>query len=757
MSKKIRVAVVGQPNCGKSTLFNAITGATARVGNYPGITVDRLEGSYRLDDYEIRLIDLPGTYSLTAYSMEEVVARNVIIDERPDVVVDILDAGALERSLYLTVQLMEIGAPIVLALNMIDAVKKAGVFINRAQLSRLMNVPVVECLGRRCVCKERLMQEVVELAGKNGGRWNPTEISYGHDIDPVLQEMTEEIGAAGFMTDRYPARWLALKYMEEDEIIIGQGRQAGPLGRKLESMVGKLTEHTRKTLNTYPEAIIADYRYGFIRAVLKKGVIKGEKELQFDFSNRIDKIITQRILGPLLMLGVLWAMFSITFTLGAYPQDWMESFFDWIGSLGLRYIPSGLLQSLVVSGIINGVGAVLSFTPLILIMFAMLVFLEDLGYMARVAYMLDRVFRTFGLHGSSVMPLIVSGGLPGGCAVPGVMSSRTLKSPKERLATIFTAPFMICGAKTTAFIMITGAFFPQNPAKIMFILVLLSWVFALLVSRVLRWTVVKGPPTPFVMELPPYRLPTWRGIATHTWDRVWQFVKKAGTVIFGVSVLMWVIMTFPRLSKSELEPFEKKREVIRREVETIASERNLPPDENALLLQESLSYVDAEEGRVALKGSIGGKIGFGLGRITKYAGFPWEINIAVIGAFAAKEVFVSTLATAYSMNSEVARGDKTYNPATVAAAARIAKIEDLKIESILNTDLKKRLASDPAYTKPAVWSIMIFLLLYAPCMVTVVIIYKETGWRWTLLTLFGSLTLSYVVAVAVYQLGRLIV
>lgn len=494
MSKEYFVAVSGQPNCGKSTMFNALTGATARVGNYPGITVERTEGRYCSDDFCARLVDLPGTYSLTSYSMEEVVARDVIVDEKPDVVINMLDATSLERSLYLAVQFMEIGVPVVLGLNMMDEVRKKGIRIDSKKLSELMGVPVVECIARRSVGTDELMDSVKLVADETRGKWSPVNISYGHDLDPVIEEMTELIRENNFMTDRYDPHWLAVKYLEEDEIVIKNGREAGPLADQLEDKVKRVSEHIQKTLNTYPEAVLADYRYGFINFILKQGVISREDNLRFDFSDKIDMVLTHKFLGPLIMFAVMYGMFYITFNLGAIPQGWVENGFSWLSDGIAAILPDGLLKSMLVSGVIDGVGAVMGFTPLILIMFAMLVFLEDLGYMARVSYMVDRVFRMFGLHGMSIMPFIMSGGLPGGCAVPGVMTCRTLRSPKERIATILTAPFMICGAKTTAYLMLVGAFYPGNATTVMFFLVILSWMLALCVGRLLRWTALRGSP-----------------------------------------------------------------------------------------------------------------------------------------------------------------------------------------------------------------------------------------------------------------------
>jgi ferrous iron transport protein B len=496
------VALAGNPNCGKTTMFNAITGARQRVGNYPGITVERKEGTYRVNGLEVHLLDLPGTYSLTAYSLEELVARDVLVEERPDVVVDIVDATALERSLYLAVQFMELGVPLVLALNMMDEVKKKGLRINSTRLSELLRVPVVETIARHGQGKDEVIREAVKFAKKSGQVWKPLEISYGPDIDPVLARMTEKIEAAGFLTDRYPARWIALKYLEGDEKIIEAGRQLGSLSHTLEQMAARVEEVCDRNYKSYPEAIIADYRYGFINSVLRQpDVLVSESHQRFDQSDKVDKVLTHKLLGPVIMVGMLYGIFQLTFALGEYPMGWLEAFFGWLGDTVTKIVPEGLVQSLLVSGIIDGVGSVMGFVPLIVIMFLLVTFLEDLGYMARVAYMLDRVFRIFGLHGASVMPLIISGGLPGGCAVPGVMAARTLRSPKERLATIITAPFQVCGAKIPVFILLVGAFFQQSQALVMFLITLGAWAASLVVSRLLRWTVIKGASTPFVMDV----------------------------------------------------------------------------------------------------------------------------------------------------------------------------------------------------------------------------------------------------------------
>jgi ferrous iron transport protein B len=726
MAQPIRVAVSGQPNCGKSTMFNAITGGQARVGNYPGITVDRLEGVYRENGREIHLVDLPGTYSLTSYSMEELVARNVIVDEHPDVVINMMDATALERSLYLAVQLMEIGAPLVLGLNMMDEVKRNGVTIDVARLSRLLGVPVVPCVARVGQGRKELMQAVAEVAARTRGQWTPIRLSYGPDLDPILDRMTGGITDAHFLTDRHDARWVAVKYLENDEQVMTEGKAASAAHHEaLLALCAEAEAATRQHSATTPDAIIADWRYGFINGIIKQGVVRGSDELRRTNSDAIDRVVTHRLLGPLIMLAVLYLMFQVTFTLGAIPQNWIKSGFDALSGLAATYLPDGYLKSLIVSGIIGGVGSVIGFTPLICIMFAMLVFLEDLGYMARVAYMLDRVLRIFGLHGMSVMPLIMSGGIPGGCAVPGVMCARTLRSPRERLATILTAPFMVCGAKTTAYLMLVAAFFPGDPTRAMFFIVLAAWGFVLLVSRLLRSTVIRGESTPFVMEIPPYRLPTLRGVLLHTWERVWQYVKKAGTVILAVSILMWAVMTFPELPGDTVARFDAEKAQIAATAK--AEHADADAAQLAELTGDATKAVDAAQNEAALKHSVAGRVSEALTPLTDLAGFPWQANIALIGAFAAKEVFVSTMATAYSM------GD--VDP------------EDAQ-------SLSEKLAADPAWSLPAVLSVFAFMLLYTPCMVTVAVISREVGWKWATFSVCGSLVFAFVVAVTIYQVGK---
>lgn len=760
MSANVIVALAGNPNSGKTTAFNEYTGSRQHVGNYPGITVEKKEGIARVDGREVRVVDLPGTYSLTAYTQEEVVARRVLVEDRPDVVIDVLNAGALERNLYLAVQLMELGIPVALGLNMIDEARKQGLRIDAARLSQLLGLPVVETVARTGEGLKDLMSAAIAHGdARRGTPWKPLEISYGPDLDPVIARMVERIEAARFLTDKYPARWVALKYLESDEDMRTLGRAAGPLSAELEAMAAEVARHLDATLNSYPEAVIADYRYGYISGVLRQGVLIRHDELsqRLAASDRMDRVLTNRVLGPVIMLAILYGIYEITFAIGEYPMGWVEAFFGWLNETASAALPDGLLKSLVVSGIIDGVGGVMGFVPLIMLMFMMIAFLEDSGYMARVAYMLDRVFRMFGLHGCSVMPYIVSGGIAGGCAVPGVMAARTLRSPRERLATILTAPFMTCGAKLPVFILFVGVFFAEQQAQAMFALTLLGWGMALIVARLLRSTVIKGESTPFVMELPPYRLPTLRGILIHTWERTWQYIKKAGTVILAISILLWAAMTFPQLPEDKTAAFEEQRAAITAQKEAVeaAAKQEAGSDASGEAVAEApagaadapagepageeaddeeenpfdaqLAAIDAAEAAAGLEYSIAGRVGVALESVTKVAGFDWRTNIALVGGFAAKEVIVSTLGTAYSLG---------------------------EVDAEDAAPLAEQIKADPHWTPAAAAALMVFVLLYAPCFVTVVAIKQESGsWGWAIFSTVFSTILAFGLAVAVYQIG----
>ncbi len=729
--KKFTMALAGNPNAGKTTLFNKLTGARQHVGNYPGITVDYKEGIFSCNDCEILLTDLPGTYSLTAYSVEELVARDYLVNAKPQVVINIVDASNLERNLYLTCQFLELGVPLIIALNMIDVAKDRGIEIRAERLSTLLGVPVIPIIARTGQGKDQLLEQAIAIA-ESEQSWKPLDISYGEDLDEAIMDLVEEIDREQFLLDIYPTRFTAIKYLEHDDQILTRGRESNPaIAERAESLVGQVSDHLMKTMDVYPEAIIADHRYGFIKSIIRQGVATHKFDTgRLYTSDKIDKVVTNRLLGPIIMLAILLMLYQLTFSWSDLPVTWLENGFSLLGKIIDTNLPDGLLKSMITSGIIHGVGGVLGFVPLIMFMFFGIAVLEDSGYLARVAFMMDRIFRIFGLHGSSVMPFIISGGIAGGCAVPGVLATRTLRSPKERLATLLTVPFMNCGAKLPVLALLIGTFFHQNKARYMFLFTVLSWIVALFSAKFFRSTVLKGDATPFVMELPPYRFPTPLGLLIHTWERTWQYIKKAGTVILGISILIWAMMTFPSLPAARIADYNHQREAINAQTLINTGSPNVQPNRSAFEKERrlQLAIIDNKQAEEALGHSAAGRLGKSLESVSHYAGFDWRTNIALIGGFAAKEVIVSTLGTAYSMG---------------------------QIDTEKSAPLGERLKQDHHWNKAVAISALLFIMFYSPCFVTIVCIAREASWKWAFFSMTFNTLFAFTLAVAFFQISRL--
>jgi len=704
----IRIALAGNPNSGKSSMFNALTGARQHVGNYPGVTVEKKWGQASLDGLKIDVIDLPGTYSLTAYSQEELVARNFIIHEKPDVVVDVVDASNLERNLYLALQFMELGVPVVIALNMMDVATDKGIEIDAEKLGKLLGVPVVPTVARKGKGVKELLAVAAETAALKQG-WRSLDISYGSDVDQALQRLVGKFNGQSLAWSPLSPRWVGLKLLENDPEVMRQVQQDPGLANELGPLQTELLDHISKTLDDDPAGVIADYRYGYINSVYRQAV-QETRQQRLEVSDKVDKLLTNRLLGPIILLAVLYGVYEFVFWASEAPVGWLEGLFGWMGETMSATLGDGLLRSLIVSGVIDGVGGVVGFVPIIMFMFFAIAIMEDSGYLARVAYLLDRVLRSFGLHGNSVVPMIVGGGISGGCAVPAVMATRTLKDPKARLATIMIVPIMNCGAKLPVYVLLISAFFAAQQAEMMFAITLISWGLALLAARVLRWTMLKGESAPFVMELPPYRMPTLRGLLIHTWERTWSYIKKAGTVILGVSILMWAMMTMPGLPEDQAAQWDSK-------IQAAQSE-------------EAKQVLEYGKGQAELGNSIAGRMGRGLSYLTAPLGFDWRTNVALVGGFAAKEVVVATLGTAYSLG---------------------------EVDPEEAGSLTQRLAKEPGWNPLMAFGLMLFVMIYAPCFVTVAVIKKETGsWKWALFSIAYTTGLAYVLALLVYQGGRVL-
>jgi ferrous iron transport protein B len=686
---KLKVALAGNPNSGKSTIFNNLAGARQHVGNYPGVTVEKKEGTAVYKDYEITFVDLPGTYSLSANSEDEIVARDFLVKEKPDMVIHIVDASNLERNLYLYTQLQELEIPVILAMNMSDVVEKRGSKINYVAISRLLGKPVISTVGNKNKGMNELLDAVIGLhEGKI--KIKKIGVNYGEEVSLELDKIISSFKEMPDLTQGYPMEWLGIKLLENDPWTTGVIAQL-PGGPAILLGVEKSKAHLKKHFSDDPEVIIADRRYGFISGVCTEAQAHSV-EARHDLSDKIDKVILNRFLGLPIFAAVMYAIFKFTFTFSEPVVGWFEAFLGKTGEFAAKVIPEGLTQSFVVDGLIGGVGGVLGFFPLVLFMFFAIAFFEDSGYMARAAFVMDRIMHKFGLHGKSFLPMMIS---TNGCAVPGIMASRTLDNKKDRLITMMVTPFMICGAKLPIFALFIGAFFAaEQGANMMFLMYALSVAIAFASAWVLKKTVFKGETSHFVMELPPYRIPTIQGLLLKMWERGWLYIKKAGTIILLISIIIWAGFTFP-----QMEPKEE-------------------------LSEEVAASAQMEQ-------SFAGKIGKFIEPAVKPLGMDWRGGVALMAGIAAKEVVVSTIGTIYSLG----------------------EVDPEESES-----LKETLQKDPSWNPLKAFAFLIFCLIYLPCFVAMAVFYRESGssLKWTLFLIFWTTVMAWVAAFLVYQGGRLL-
>jgi ferrous iron transport protein B len=705
------IALAGNPNSGKTTIFNKLTGSRQHVGNYPGVTVECKEGFRRHGDVDLRIVDLPGIYSLTAYSGEELVARNFIIDQKPDVVVDILDASNLERNLYLAVQLMELGVPLVLAFNMSDVARARGYEFDIGKLERFFGAPIVQTTGNKGAGMTELLDAAVRIAEASRKRTSRQAHpnAYGKVIEEEIARIVPLIEKAGPLSGKYDARWLAVKLLENDVEL-----RASVAAPEIDDQVQKSAVRIEKMLGEPPETAVAGDRYGFISGACQEAV-RSTVEIRHTASDQIDSVVTHPVFGIPVFLCLMYLVFHLTFTVGKPPMDWIEVFFGWLGGWVGGWWPQGsgsLLRSLLVDGILGGVGGVVVFLPNILLLFLAIAILEYSGYMARAAFVMDTVMHRIGLHGKSFIPMLIGFG----CSVPAIMATRTLDNRRDRLTTMLVLPLMSCGARLTIYALIIPAFFPRAwQAPVLWIIYVIGILLAVAGAKLLRGTIFKGESAPFVMELPPYRMPTLKAVATYMWELGWQYLRKAGTVILAISILLWGLSTFPRLSEGESARFQAARQAVRA--------ATLGEAERA----ERLASIDNEEGQTALLNSFAGRIGKTMEPALKPMGFDWKIGIALIGAFAAKEVFVAQMGIVHSVG-KASEGSET---------------------------LRGKLRE--AYSPLVGFCIMLFCLVAAPCSATIAVTARESGsWRWGVLQLGGLTLLGFLLTVLVFQTGNLL-
>lgn len=721
--RTINVALVGNPNCGKTSLFNVASGSHEHVGNYSGVTVDAKEGHFDFQGYHFRLIDLPGTYSLSAYSPEELYVRKHIIEETPDVIINVVDAGNLERNLYLTTQLIDMNVRMVIALNMYDALQHSGNKLDHKKLSQLLGVPIVPTISRNGKGIEELFHVIIGLYegadfkgqkeeietealrefrtwhdeyvpdhkyGSTSGEEEGIEtqnyirhihINYGPKLERAIDAVKKEIGKNENIRSKYSTRFLAIKLLENDKDIETSVINNLPNRDEILTTLHKEEQRIKLSLNEDCEQAITDAKYGFISGALKETFIDKHQNNEM-FTRIVDSIVTHKIWGFPIFFIFLYLMFECTFIFGEYPKAGIEWIVEQIAALVETFMPAGPLKDLITDGIIGGVGGVIVFLPNILLLYLFISFMEDSGYMARAAFIMDKIMHKMGLHGKSFIPLIMGFG----CNVPAIMSSRIIESRKSRLVTILINPLISCSARLPIYLVLVGAFFPHQAGLMLLIIYATGILLAVLMARLFTKFLIKGDDTPFVMELPPYRMPTSKAVLRHTWEKGAQYLKKMGGIIMIASIIIWFLGYYPNHDKYD----------------TIAE-------------QQENSYI--------------GQVGKAIEPAIKPLGFDWKMGIGILSGIGAKELVVSTLGVLYTNDGNL--DDDT---------------------------LPTRIAQQSQITPLVAFAYMLFTLLYFPCIATIAAIRQESGsWKWAAFAAGYTTILAWIVSFLVFQIGSLIV
>ena len=719
----ITIALTGNPNSGKTTIFNNLTGTRQHVGNWPGVTVEKKMGTVIHNGYRLQVVDLPGTYSLTAYSIEEIVARRFLVDSKPDVVVDIVDASNLERNLYLATQLIEMGVKLILVLNMADVAQARGHEIDADSLGTLLGVPVVFTIGTKNQGMKELLDKVLEVVEDRDTVSRHIHISYGYELEKEIKKIQDVIWRDPSIGERFSTRWLAVKLLENDAAVQERVGSLGEIGKQILAQAEASRERLAEFYKDDAEMVLTDQRYGFIGGALKE-VLKVSVKSKLDLSRQVDLVLTNRILGFPVFIFFTWAMFQLTFTVGAYPMEWIDAGVSLLGAAVTALLPAGLLQDLLVNGIIAGVGSVIIFLPNILILFFCIAVFEDTGYLARAAFIMDRVMHVIGLHGKAFIPLLMGFG----CNVPAIMATRTLESERDRLLSILINPLISCSARLPVYILLAGTFFGASAGNVIFSIYALGIALAIAMGKLFSVTLFRGDIAPFVMELPPYRAPTLKSLLIHMWDRSQVFLRKMSGVILVGSILVWVLGSFPR------SPDLHRGQAVETGVTSATQERVLTVTESQqpvspAVTENNLKNSDPDNELARLESSFLGQLGHLIQPIFAPLGFDWRTSVAVLTGFVAKEIVVSTLGVLYAAGADVNE----------------------------ESEALRRSLRTSGITPLGAYALMAFVLIYIPCLATVAVIRRETNsWKWTGLSISYSLVLAWVVSFLIYQGGRII-
>ncbi len=732
-SKTINVAFVGNPNSGKTTLFNFASGSKEHVGNYSGVTVDLKQAKFTQNGYTFNLTDLPGTYSLSAYSPEELYVRNFILNETPDIIVNVVDASNLERNLYLTTQLIDMDVKVVCALNMYDELEKKGAQFNYEALGKMIGIPFVPTVGSKGKGVKELFDKVIEVYEDKSPIVRHIHINYGKGIEKSIQALQEviKIDANKDFLNKISSRFLAIKLLENDKdahFLIEKFANEKEIFELYKKQSSKLKQH----LNEDPETLLTDARYGFIHGALKETYSEGKINRRRK-TKLIDNVITHKYWGYPVFLFFMWLMFQATFSIGQYPMDWIDAGVQWLSSFVSNSMPNGMLKDLLVDGIIGGVGSVIVFLPNILILFFFISLMEDTGYMARVAFIMDKIMHKVGLHGKSFIPLIMGFG----CNVPAIMATRTLENRNDRILTILINPFMSCSARLPVYLIVIAAVFPDKAGWILFALYMTGIALAAIFGIIFKKVLFKSKEAPFVMELPPYRKPTLRTTTIHMWHKGEQYLKKMGGVILIASILIWALGYFPQTTEKTAE-YEKEISSMQQKIELL--QQNNPATREINDLQNRLDNLTLDKESDQHSNSYIGKIGRFIEPVMSPLGFDWKMSVSILTGIAAKEVVVSTMGVLYHADKNADENSETLKT-------------KLRNERFTSGEKKGELIFTPLVSV----SFLLFILIYFPCIAVVAAVKKETGhWKWAAFLVAYTTGLAWIIAFMVYQIGSLI-
>lgn len=718
--KVINVALVGNPNCGKTTLFNFASGSHERVGNYSGVTVDAKEASMKKNGYTFQIFDLPGTYSITEYSPEELYVRTHIQQKRPDIVINVLDASNLKRNMFLTTQLIDMDIKVVIALNMYDELDKKGVRFDHKTLGEMIGIPIVPTVASKGVGIDDLFAKLIEVYEDRDPSVRHIHINYGSLIENSIRRIQDSIWKDPKITDKLSSRYVAVKLLETDKTTLKELEHYDNF-EEIKSTAEKTIAELEKEYGERSETIITDAKYGFIDGALKE-TYREPKVDRYKLKRELDDLLTHRVWGFPIFFFLMWMMFQATFTLGSYPMEWIDAGVGMLSDWLQNTMPEGALRDLVVDGIIGGVGGVIIFLPNILILFFFISLMEDTGYMARASFIMDKLMHKIGLHGKSFIPLVMGFG----CNVPAIMATRTLDNKKDRILTMIITPFMSCSARLPVYVLLISAIFPENQGLVLFTIYFTGILLAITTALVMKRVAFAKKEVPFVMELPPYRIPTLRNTSLHMWHKGQQYLKKMGNVILLASILIWALGYFPR----DVQGGSKYDDQI------AAVQANTQLTQETKDKQVNLLEIDKESERQ--EKSYIGQLGHAIEPVIRPLGYDWKMGVSIITGLAAKEIVVSSMGILYQADKAADENSRT-----------------LKDELVKQTHSSGVLQGQKVFTPLVSFGFMLFILIYFPCVAVIAAIRKESSWGWAVFTMVYTTVIAWVVAFAVYQIGSL--